>query len=282
MNQMTTVAYTVDTTTVPGQWAAFSNYDFANTLAKLKEAIAARDLWLIEEIDPQKLLMRAGLAIQPTRQLLFFHPRYMQRLLQLDARALQEAPLKIVVLSDLERVVLRGPDMRFAFSRYSGMQALSTELADLCAEIVAVVAQKMTISHSTVLKPPFTLETALAKVKLAQDIWNSRDPERVALAYTEDSSWRNRDDFFQGRAAIVAFLKRKWAKELDYRLMKELWAFSDNRISVRFEYEWHDHQHQWYRSHGNEQWEFEANGLMRRRDASINDIPIAEAERRYR
>lgn len=133
-----------------------------------------------------------------------------------------------------------------------------------------------------VLAPPFTLETARAKVQRAEDAWNSRDPERVALAYTVDSDWRNRDEFFRGRDAIVAFLRRKWDKELDYRLRKELWAFHERRISVRFEYEWHDAAGQWYRSHGNEHWEFDDAGLMRRRDASINDVAIAEADRRLR
>ncbi len=130
--------------------------------------------------------------------------------------------------------------------------------------------------------PPFTEETARQKVKMAQDAWNTRDPERVARAYTEDSEWRNRDEFFRGREAIVEFLKRKWARELDYRLMKELWCFTGNRISVRFEYESHDASGQWWRSHGNEHWEFDDRGLMRRRDASINDYRIDESERRYR
>ena len=135
---------------------------------------------------------------------------------------------------------------------------------------------------SNKLIPPFTEETARAKVKAAQDAWNSRDPERVALAYTEDSQWRNRDEFFTGRKAIKEFLTRKWASELDYRLMKELWTYTDNRISVRFEYEWRDESDQWYRTHGNEHWEFDEEGLMRRRDMSANDVPIAESERRYR
>ena len=129
--------------------------------------------------------------------------------------------------------------------------------------------------------PPFTEETARAKVQAAEDGWNSRDPERVALAYTVDSVWRNRDEFFTGRDAIKEFLTRKWKKELDYRLMKELWTYTDNRISVRFEYEWHDEAGQWYRTHGNEHWEFDDEGLMRRRDMSANDIPIEESERRY-
>ncbi len=128
--------------------------------------------------------------------------------------------------------------------------------------------------------PPFTEETARAKVKAAEDAWNTRDPEVVAKAYTEDSQWRNRDEFFTGREAIKEFLRRKWAKELDYRLMKELWAYTGNRISVRFEYEWHDASGQWYRTHGNEHWEFDENGLMRRRDMSANDIPIDDSERR--
>ncbi|MDX2042762.1 MAG: nuclear transport factor 2 family protein [Acidobacteriota bacterium] len=133
----------------------------------------------------------------------------------------------------------------------------------------------------TPIKPPFTLETARAKVQAAEDAWNSRDPERVALAYSPDSEWRNRTEFFTGREAIKEFLHRKWAKELDYRLMKELWAFTDNRISVRFEYEWHDEAGQWFRTHGNEHWEFDDEGLMRRRDMSANDYPIEEADRRY-
>ena len=129
--------------------------------------------------------------------------------------------------------------------------------------------------------PPFTLETAKDKVQAAEDAWNTRDPERVALAYTEDSQWRNRAEFFSGREAIKAFLSRKWAIELDYRLRKELWSFTDNRISVRFEYEWHNDSGHWYRSYGNEQWEFDEHGLMRRREASINDIAIKESERRF-
>lgn len=130
--------------------------------------------------------------------------------------------------------------------------------------------------------PPFTLETAKIKVQAAEDAWNTRNPQKVALAYTEDSQWRNRDEFFSGREAIAAFLERKWAKELDYRLKKELWSFTDNRISVRFEYEWHDAADNWYRSYGNEQWEFAPNGLMQRREASINDVSIQEVQRKFR
>lgn len=130
--------------------------------------------------------------------------------------------------------------------------------------------------------PPFTRETAAAKVRLAEDAWNGRDPARVAAAYTPDSRWRNRAEFFAGRAAIEAFLARKWATEHDYRLIKELWAFDGARIAVRFAYEWRDAGGAWFRSHGNEQWEFDARGLMARREASINDVPIAEADRRFR
>src|SRR3954454_24259969 len=129
--------------------------------------------------------------------------------------------------------------------------------------------------------PPFTEETARLKVQLAEDAWNTRDPERVALAYTEDSEWRNRNEFFRGREEIIKFLTRKWQRELDYRLRKELWSFTGNRISVRFEYESHDASGQWWRSHGNEHWEFDqATGLMRRRNASINDYRIEAGERR--
>jgi uncharacterized protein len=129
--------------------------------------------------------------------------------------------------------------------------------------------------------PPFTFETAAKKARMAEDAWNTHDPERVSLAYTADSHWRNRSEFFQGREAIVAFLKRKWAKELDYRLIKELWAFHDHRIAVRFQYEWRDDNGHWYRSYGNEQWEFDGDGLMRRREASINDVPILEKDRKF-
>ncbi len=130
--------------------------------------------------------------------------------------------------------------------------------------------------------PPFTPEGAVQKVRMAEDAWNSRDPARVALAYTTDSQWRNRTEFLQGRAAIEAFLHAKWARELDYRLIKELWSFRENRIAVRFAYEWHNERGEWFRSYGNENWEFDEHGLMRRRIASINDAPIAESERKYR
>jgi nuclear transport factor 2 (NTF2) superfamily protein len=129
--------------------------------------------------------------------------------------------------------------------------------------------------------PPFSLETAIQKVRLAEDAWNSRDPARVALAYTVDSRWRNRAEFVTGRAAIEAFLTRKWQRELDYRLIKELWAFRENRIAVRFAYEWHDDAGSWFRSYGNENWEFDEEGLMRLRLASINDVPMKEADRKY-
>jgi nuclear transport factor 2 (NTF2) superfamily protein len=129
--------------------------------------------------------------------------------------------------------------------------------------------------------PPFTAETAAKKVRGAEDAWNSRDPDRVAGVYTEDTIWRNRAEFPRGRAEVHAFLTRKWARELDYRLIKELWAFTDNRIAVRFAYEWRDDSGQWFRSYGNENWEFNAGGYMQRRFASINDLPIAESARKF-
>lgn len=132
----------------------------------------------------------------------------------------------------------------------------------------------------TDIKPPFTLEKALAKVQAAENAWNSRDPERIALAYTENSEWRNRSEFINGREEIKEFLTRKWQKEFDYKLKKELWAFTENRIAVRFEYEWHDIEGNWFRSYGNENWEFDENGLMQKRFASINDVMIQESERR--
>lgn len=129
--------------------------------------------------------------------------------------------------------------------------------------------------------PPFTLESAILKVRAAEDAWNSRDPRRVALAYTEQSRWRNRDEFVTGRAEIEAFLTRKWQRERHYRLIKEIWAYSENRIAVRFAYEWQDQAGQWFRAYGNENWQFDANGLMETRHASINDLAIAEAERKF-
>lgn len=128
--------------------------------------------------------------------------------------------------------------------------------------------------------PPFDMETALQKVQAAEDAWNSKDPVKVSLAYTEDTEWRNRTEFINGRAEVQAFLERKWSKELDYKLKKELWGFRENRMAVRFEYEWHDAAGQWYRSYGNELWEFDENGYMRKRYASINDAPIEASERR--
>jgi uncharacterized protein len=136
-------------------------------------------------------------------------------------------------------------------------------------------------AQMTIIAPPFTRESAIHKVRLAEDSWNSRDPEKVSLAYTSDSRWRNRAEFINGRPDIVTFLTRKWAKELDYRLIKELWAFGDNRIAVRYAYEWHDDSGNWFRSYGNENWEFDAQGLMQNRFSCINDLPIAEADRKY-
>jgi nuclear transport factor 2 (NTF2) superfamily protein len=130
--------------------------------------------------------------------------------------------------------------------------------------------------------PPFTRETAIQKIRMAEDAWNTRDPQRVALAYTIDSRWRNRSEFINGREEIIRFLERKWSKELDYRLIKEFWAFHEARIAVRFAYEWHDDSGNWFRSYGNENWEFDENGLMRIRHASINDRPIREEDRKYR
>jgi nuclear transport factor 2 (NTF2) superfamily protein len=160
------------------------------------------------------------------------------------------------------------------------MQWTGTEI-DVLRDQCQRAAMAAPLPSAPPLVPPFTQETAVRKVRLAENAWNSRDPERVSLAYSEDSRWRNRSEFFAGRAAIVAFLRRKWQKELDYRLIKELWAVSGERIGVRFQYEWRDGSGAWFRSYGNELWEFDAAGLMRTRHASINDVPMAEAERRF-
>ncbi len=139
-----------------------------------------------------------------------------------------------------------------------------------------------TTTGPTPIHPPFTAETAAKKARMAEDAWNTRDPERVSLAYTPESWWRNRSEFLVGRPAIVAFLQRKWARELEYRLIKEVWAFTGDHIAARFAYEWRDDHGNWYRSHGNEQWAFDATGLMRRREASINDVPIPDTARKFR
>lgn len=142
--------------------------------------------------------------------------------------------------------------------------------------------ESLTVPQSSVvLAPPYTLESATQKVRLAEDSWNSRDPDRVALGYTEDSVWRNRSEFIVGRDQIRKFLAAKWERELDYRLVKALWGFRENRMAVRFQYEWHDAAGQWYRSYGNELWEFDEHGLMRRREASINDVCILESDRKF-
>lgn len=143
------------------------------------------------------------------------------------------------------------------------------------------MSMNLVSSSPAVIAPPFTLVTALRKVRLAEDAWNSRDPKRVALAYSEDSVWRNRHEFLNGRDAIRRFLTGKWDRELDYRLVKDLWAFTDDRIAVRFQYEWHDCSGQWHRSYGNELWEFDEDGLMRRREASINELAIPETDRKF-
>jgi len=138
------------------------------------------------------------------------------------------------------------------------------------------------MSSPTDIRPPFTFETATAKVRAAEDAWNSRDPMRVSLAYSESSQWRNRSQFLQGRSQIRELLTKKWETELDYRLAKALWSFVDNRIAVRFQYEYHDANYRWFRAYGNEMWEFDDDGLMRRREASINDVPMEESERKFR
>jgi uncharacterized protein len=155
---------------------------------------------------------------------------------------------------------------------------IATKLTGFSSEsILYRLVQEMTL----MIVPPFTEQSAAQKVRLAEDGWNSRDPEKVSLAYTPDSRWRNRAEFINGRAEIVAFLTRKWAKELSYRLIKEIWTFTGNRIAVRYAYEWHDDSNNWFRSYGNENWEFDAAGLMQRRFACINDLPIKEADRKF-
>ncbi len=149
-------------------------------------------------------------------------------------------------------------------------------------ELIYLLIKAYSIMDKRFPIPPFTMETALQKVQAAEDAWNTKDPERVSMAYTIDTEWRNRTDFINGREEVKAFLKRKWEKELDYRLKKELWGFRENRMAVRFEYEWHDAAGQWYRSYGNEMWEFDENGYMQKRFASINDLAINEADRKLR
>src|SRR6195952_1606779 len=152
----------------------------------------------------------------------------------------------------------------------------------LAFAVIANFIKNISMENQRLPLPPFNMETALQKVQAAEDAWNTKDPEKVCLAYTIDTEWRNRTEFINGREEVKAFLKRKWEKELDYKLKKELWGFKENRMAVRFEYEWHDEAGQWYRSYGNELWEFDEDGYMRKRFASINDLPIIEADRKLR
>jgi uncharacterized protein len=170
-----------------------------------------------------------------------------------------------------DRYPAANPFAKPAAARHKNSQIVSQSCP---SELVGAVI------NTRIIVPPFNESSAKGKVQLAEDAWNTRDPERVVLAYTEDTEWRNRTEFLHGREQVKEFLKRKWQKELDYRLKKELWGFRENRMAVRFEYEWHDAEGQWFRSYGNELWEFADNGLMRRRYASINDAPILEEERR--
>jgi len=170
---------------------------------------------------------------------------------------------------------------RFFGVERSGSQRTASPLSSRKMVTKLQLTRKGKVVSTRPPVPPFTRETASQKVRLAEDGWNSRDPEKVSLAYSPDSRWRNRSEFITGRQEIVAFLKRKWAKELDYRLIKEIWAFENSRIAVRFAYEWHDDSGNWFRSYGNENWEFGDDGLMRLRLASINDLPINNAERKY-
>ena len=173
------------------------------------------------------------------------------------------------------------PSIIKSYWEFRSWQSLAILSVILYFLLITLNTKGTIIMKPTDLKPPFDLAIATQKVRMAENAWNTRDPEKVSLAYTENSVWRNRSEHFQGRAAIVEFLTRKWQRELDYRLIKELWAFSDNRIGVRFQYEWHDENGQWNRSYGNELWEFSDEGLMRRREASINDISISENDRRF-
>ncbi len=157
------------------------------------------------------------------------------------------------------------------------VNAIHSDIASQCKKVIIMNG----LEQPRPPLPPFTIESAIQKVRMAEDAWNTRDPERVSLAYSADSQWRNRSEFLTGRDAIVQFLTRKWSHELDYRLIKELWAYHDHRIAVRFAYEWHDDSGNWFRSYGNENWEFDDHGLMRRRLASINNLPITELERKY-
>jgi nuclear transport factor 2 (NTF2) superfamily protein len=185
-----------------------------------------------------------------------------------------------------ERPGLSDKELTLAiFDAGKALQQINTECLYL-AQTKIIVRRKRSdgILGNYMLRPPFppfNAQTAALKARMAEDAWNMRDPARVALAYTEDTRWRNRAEFLQGREAVTLFLERKWARELDYRLIKEVWAFQANRIAVRFAYEWHDGEGQWFRSYGNENWEFDEQGLMRLRLASINDLPILECDRKY-
>jgi nuclear transport factor 2 (NTF2) superfamily protein len=204
--------------------------------------------------------------------------------LAVDGGKETEIAIVLALLAAQANLNRRSLRVRLLSMAWSDGRKRSVDTTEQTADNFVPIGTKITRTRAMSDRPPFppfTEETAAQKARMAEDAWNGRDPERVSLAYTPDSVWRNRSEFLTGREAIVAFLQRKWAHELDYRLIKELWTFGGNRIAVRFAYEWRDAAGQWFRSYGNENWEFDANGLMRRRIASINDLPIAESDRKF-
>lgn len=280
---MEQLSYHVDSRPGHRQWNCVSSFGFDETLERLKAKIAELELWVIHEINPQMLAERGGLRIRSARQLLFFHPRLLKQLLAVDPRALPEIPLKIVAIENADgAVVLRGPDTLEALSHYAGLEELANTLHSYLKEILGAVSESIQSLSTADPKPPFNLYSARLKVRMAENAWNSRNPQLCAKAYSEDSVWRNRSEFIKGRSAIESFLERKWQHELQYRLIKELWAYEERRLAVRFCYEYCTREGQWFRAYGNENWEFNDEGLMTRRIASINDVPISEHERLFR
>jgi nuclear transport factor 2 (NTF2) superfamily protein/uncharacterized protein (DUF302 family) len=277
-----------------GLTTRMSSYGPRETMDRLAASVAAHGMTSMARIDHASGAAKAGMKLRPTEVLIFGNPKSGTPLMQAAQTMGIDLPLRALVWQDeAEKTWVAYNDPTSLAERHGAAAGLGEVLGRMTEVLTAITRtatsqtegeasnKESILSVSRPPVPPFTRETAIQKVHAAEDGWNTCDAERVALAYTEDSHWRNRAEFLSGRPAIIQFLKRKWVRELEYRLIKELWAFDGNRIAVRFAYEFRDDSYNWFRAYGNENWEFEDNGLMRLRYACINDLPIKESERKF-
>src|SRR4051812_46916651 len=277
-----------------GLTTCMSRYGPKETMDRLAASVTAHGMIIMTRIDHASAAAVAGMELRPTEVLIFGNPQAGTPLMQAAQTLGIDLPLRVLVWQDAAgKTWVAYNDPEWLAERHGAVAGMGVIVGRMTAALAVIIKEvtvraegkrsneENTMSVSRPPLPPFTRETAIQKVRAAEDGWNTCDAERVALAYTEDSYWRNRAEFLAGRPAIISFLKRKWVRELDYRLIKELWAFEGNRIGVRFAYEFRDDSYNWFRAYGNENWEFEDNGLMRLRYASINDLPIKESERKF-